>query len=149
MSGQLAIQSAIVNALLAAPVVASGNVKANTTRPLSAGQNLACVVRLAQSRAATPQVLGGPYDWTTRFDVECLARAALGSADPVAAVDGLLEQVWARLSTLPTSGLGVIDVRMNPSIDWQVDDADAPAASATVSLFVNHRTQANTLAAWT
>lgn len=147
MSAHLSIQQAIVAALLAAPAVAGGNVKANTTRPMSAGQSQACVVRLAQSRAATPQVLAGPYDWTTRFDVECLARAANGGADPVAAVDGLLELVWARLSTLPTTGLGVMDVRMNPSIDWQVDDADAPAASAVVSLFVNHRTTSTTLAA--
>lgn len=148
MSAHLAIQAAIVAALTAAPAVASGNVKANTTRPVASSSSLAVVVRLLQSRADTPQILGGPYDWTTSFQVECLARAASGSADPVAAVDALLEAVWARLSTLNTTGLGVYDVRMQPAIDWQVDDADAPVCSATVSLLVNHRTTSTTLAAW-
>ena len=147
MSAQLAIQTAIVTALMAAPAVAGGNVKANVVRPFSAGQSLACVVRLVQSRAPTPQVLGGFYTWDTRFDVECMARGANGAADPVAAVDALLELVWQRLSTLPTTGLGVVDVRMQPSIDWQVDEIDLPVASATVSLFVNHRTASTTLTA--
>lgn len=148
MSAHLAIQAAIVAALTAAPAVAGGNVKANTTRPVASSSGLAVVVRLVQSRAATPQILGGPYDWTTSFQVECLGRAASGSADPVAAVDALLETVWARLSTLNTTGLGVYDVRMQPAIDWQVDDAEAPVAAATVSLLVNHRTTSTTLAAW-
>lgn len=148
MSAHLAIQAAIVAALTAVPAVAGGNVKANTTRPVASSSSLAVVVRLVQSRAATPQILGGPYDWTTSFQVECLARAANGSADPVAAVDSLLETVWARLSTLNTTGLGVYDVRMQPAIDWQVDDAEAPVAAATVSLLVNHRTTSTTLAAW-
>lgn len=148
MSAHLAIQAAIVAALTAVPAVAGGNVKANTTRPVASSSSLAVVVRLMQSRAATPQILGGPYDWTTSFQVECLARAASGSTDPVAAVDSLLETVWARLSTLNTTGLGVYDVRMQPAIDWQVDDAEAPVAAATVSLLVNHRTTSTTLAAW-
>jgi hypothetical protein len=148
MSAHLAIQAAIVAALTAAPAVASGNVKANTTRPVAASSNLAVVVRMTQSRADTPQILGGPYDWTTSFQVECLARASSGSADPVAAVDALLELVWARLSALNTTGLGVYDVRMQPAIDWEVDDAETPVAAATVSLLVNHRTTSTSLAAW-
>lgn len=148
MSAHLAIQAAIVAALTAAPAVAGGNVKVNTTRPVASSSNLAVVVRLMQSRAATPQILAGPYDWTTSLQIECLARAASGSADPVAAVDALLETVWARLSTINTAGLGVFDVRMQPAIDWQVDDAESPVCSATVSLLVNHRTTSTTLAAW-
>lgn len=148
MSAHLAIQAAIVAALSAAPAVAGGNVKVNTTRPVAASATLAVVVRLTQSRAATPQILGGPYDWTTSYQIECLARGSSGASDPVAAVDALLETVWSRLSTLNTTGLGVYDVRMQPAIDWEVDDAETPVAAATVSLLVNHRTTSTTLAAW-
>ena len=147
MSAHLAIQQAIAAALLAAPAVASGNVRQNATRPVASASTQGVVVRLAQSSAATPQVLAGPYNWTTRFEVECLARASSGSADPVAAVDTLLEAVWSRLSTLNTTGLGVVDVRMQPAIDWQLDDSETPVAAATVYLLVNHRTASTSLAA--
>ena len=67
----------------------------------------------------------------------------------MAAVDALLDLVWSRLSTLNTAGLGVMDVRMQPQIDWLVDDGETPVVAATVSLQVNHRTNSTTLAAWT
>ena len=149
MSAHAAIQAAIVTALLAAPAAAGGNVRSNATRPMAASSNTGVVVRTMQSRAATPQILGGPYDWTTMFQIECLARASAGSSDPVAAVDALLDLVWARLSTMNTAGLGVIDVRMQPQIDWLVDDGETPVVAATVSLAVSHRTTSTTLAAWT
>jgi hypothetical protein len=149
MSAHLGIQAAIVAALMAAPAVAGGNVKVNTTRPVSAATTEAVVVRLVQSRANTPQILGGPYDWMTQVQVECLARAASGTADPMAAVDALLEAVWQRLSTANPAGLGAIDVRMAPAIDWQLDDGETPVVAAVINLTVNHRTTSTTLAAWT
>lgn len=149
MSAHAGIQAAIVAALLAAPAAAGGNVKANTTRPVASSSSSAVVVRMVQSRAATPQMLGAGYDWTTAYQIDCLARGANGAADPIAAVDALLDLVWARLSTLVTTGLGVMDVRMQPQIDWTLDDAETPLVAATVTLQVNHRTTATTLAAWT
>ena len=149
MSAHLAIQSAIVSALLAAPALAGGHVVANSLRPVASSKTAALVVRMLQSRAATPQVLGGPYDWVTTFQVECLARGSTGSTESAAAVDSLLESAWQRLSTLNTTGLGVMDVRMQPAIDWQMDGEDQPLVAAVISLQVNHRTSATTLAAWT
>ena len=148
MSAHLSIQSAIVSALLAAPALAGGNVQANTLRPVSSSKTSAVVVRLLQSRAATPQTLGAGYDWTTTYQVECLARGAAGSSESAATVDALLESAWSRLSTLNPAGLGVMDVRMQPAIDWQMDDAETPLVAAVISLSVNHRTQATSLAAW-
>lgn len=149
MSAHAAIQASIVSALLAAPAAAGGNVKANSTRPLASSSSSAVVVRLVQSRAATPQMLGAGYDWTTAYQIDCLARGSTGASDPVAAVDALLDLVWARLSSLVTTGMGVMDVRMQPQIDWTIDDAETPLVAATVTLQVNHRTNATTLAAWT
>lgn len=148
MSAHLSIQSAIVAALLSAPALAGGNVQANTLRPLASSKSSALVVRMVQSRAATPQILGGPYDWVTTYQVECLARGAAGSSESAAVVDSLLESAWQRLSTLSPTGLGVIDVRMQPAIDWQMEDAETPMVAAVISLQVNHRTQSTTLAAW-
>lgn len=148
MSAHLAIQAAIVAALNAAPALAGGNVKANTVRPTASSQAQAIVVRLVQSRAATPQLLSGPYDWLTTYQVECLARAANASAEPAAAVDTLLAAAWERLASLSAQSLGALDVRMNPAIDWLYDDADTPVVSATVSLQVMHRTTSTNLNAW-
>lgn len=148
MSAHLSIQSAIVAALLAAPALAGGNVQANTLRPVASSKSVALVVRLLQSRAATPQILGGPYSWVTTFQIECLARGATGGSEGAAAVDSLLELAWQRLSTLSPAGLGVMDVRMAPAIDWQMDESETPLVAAVISLQVNHRTAAATLAAW-
>jgi hypothetical protein len=145
MSAHLAIQAAIVGALTAAPALAGGNVKANSVRPLPATQGQALVVRMLSSRSTGQQGLGAPYDWVTTYQVECLARAATAAADPVAAVDTLLGQAWQRLSSLDPIALGAIDVRMQPGIDWQTDDADLPVAAAVISLQITHRTGATNL----
>lgn len=147
MSAQLSIQSAIVAALNSAPALS--NVRANSMRPMSASQSQSIVVRLIQSRAATPQVLSGSYEWVTDYQVECLARAANASTDPASVVDSLLDAAWARLASMSPSGVGVIDVRMLPEIQWQYDDADTPMAAAIISMQVLHRTAATSLTAWT
>lgn len=138
-SAHLQIQSAIVAALMAAPALAGGHVKANTVRPLATSQASAVVVRLMSSSAAT-SMLGAPRDWTTQYQVECLARSASASGDPVAAVDSLIGQAWQRLSALRLAELGVMDVAVVPAIDWQVEDLDTPVAAAVLRLTVLHRT---------
>jgi len=148
MSGHLAVQTAIVAALTSAPALASGNVLANTVRPMSAGTNEAIVVRIMRSDAAQPQVIGGPFDWRTMFQIECLARAATGASEPIAAVDTLLAAAWARLAGMTAGSDGITDVRLDPSINWQVDDAETPLASAVISMQVSHVTNTSTLAAW-
>lgn len=149
MSAHLAIQAALVALLTATPALAGGNVKANSVRPLAVQSTTGVVVRMLQSRADTPRALGAGYEWQTLLAVECLARAAGSGSEPAAAVDALLEGAWARIAAWqPAAALGVIDVRMAPSIDWQVDDGETPLVAATISLTVQHRTQAASLAAW-
>ena len=149
MSAHLAIQTALVALLTASPALAGGNVKANSVRPVSTQHSSAVVVRMLQSRADTPRALGAGYEWQTQLAVECLARGASAAAEPAATVDALLETAWARIAAWqPASNLGVIDVRMTPLIDWQVDDGETPLVAATISLVVQHRTQAASLAAW-
>ena len=148
-TAHLAIQQAIVAALTTAPAVAGGNVRANAVRPLAATQAQGVVVRMVGSRSVGQTVLGGPFDWTTTDAVECQARANTANADPVAFVDTLLKAVWSRLTGLDPIALGAIDVRLQPAIDWQLDDPDAPLAAAVISLQIVHRTAATSLAAQT
>jgi hypothetical protein len=106
-------------------------------------------VRMLQSRADYPRTLGAGYEWTTSFAVDCLARGASSASEPAATVDALLEAAWARIAVWqPATNLGVIDVRMTPTIDWQTDDGDTPLVAATISLVVQHRTRSNSLVAW-
>lgn len=144
MSAQLAIQSAIVAALLQAPAVAGGNVRANVVRPLSAAQPNAAVVRMLSS-VASAGMLGSPRQWSTQFAVECLARSSAPLGDPVAATDAVLTAVWQRLSALTMPELAVSEVAIQPSISWQVDDLDTPVAAAVLQLTVSHRTKPTTL----
>ena len=149
MSAHLAIQTALVALLTASPGLASGNVKTNATRPMAAQHTAQVNVRMLQSRADYPRTLGAGYEWTTSFAVDCLARGASSASEPAATVDALLEAAWARIAVWqPTATLGVIDVRMTPTIDWQTDDGDTPLVAATISLVVQHRTRSNSLVAW-
>ena len=149
MSAHLAIQTALVALLTASPGLASGNVKTNATRPMAAQHTAQVNVRMLQSRADYPRTLGAGYEWTTSFAVDCLARGASSASEPAATVDALLEAAWARIAVWqPATNLGVIDVRMTPTIDWQTDDGDTPLVAATISLVVQHRTRSNSLVAW-
>lgn len=149
MSSHLALQTAVVTLLTAAPALAGGNVKANAVRPVAAQHTSAVVVRMLQSRADTPRMLGAGYEWQTLILIECMARAAGSASEPHAAVDALLEAAWSRIAAWqPASNLGVIDVRMTPEISWQVEDGDVPVVLATINVTVQHRTQSTSLAAW-
>jgi hypothetical protein len=149
MSAHLALQTAVVTLLTAAPALAGGNVKANAVRPVAAQHTSAVVVRMLQSRADTPRMLGAGYEWQTLMLVECMARAAGSASEPHAAVDALLEAAWARIAAWqPAANLGVIDVRMTPEISWQAEDGDVPIVTATISAVIQHRTKSTSLAAW-
>lgn len=145
----LAIQDAIVAALLSPVALADGRVWPNRLRPLPAGQSSAVVVRLVASQADPDPPLGSPLDWRSFYSIECLARAAAANADPVAALDPLLSDTYARLSapalTTALSALGVMDSRMEPSIRWDVDEAEQPVASASFRFVVHHRTASDSL----
>lgn len=142
----VAIQTALMGALSAAPALADGRIYPNHLRPIGAGVPTALVVRLDQS-AASPETLGA-LDWATSYTVECYARAATGT-DPALAVDALVSDTWARLCALDPNNLpGVSDINVQPIIDWQYDSADTPVVCAVIRVQVRHRTTTATLAPW-
>lgn len=144
-SAFIGLQSGLVAALASAPALAGGRIDANRLRPVSAASPTAIVVRL--DRAEGLQMVLGATDWTSAYSVECYARAS-GSGEPVAAIDQLLADVWARLCALDATALGATDITVNPRIDWQYDEVDTPLVCAVIQLSVQHRTPSNSLQAW-
>ncbi len=132
----LAIQSALLAALSAAPALAGGRISANRLRPIAANQVTALVVRLDASEG-TEYTLG-TVNWQSAYTVECYARAAAG-ADPSGAVDDLLASTWARLSALSFETLGA-SVSLNPRIDWQYDADETSVVCAVIRLTAQHQT---------
>lgn len=122
--------------------LAGGRVYLNRLRPLPAGQNTGIVVRLEQS--AGRAMPGGTMDWSTTLRIECVARGAPG-ADPAAAADDLLAAAWAIVVGLSVTAINAMAIALDPLIDWQYDDAEAPYVSASLSVRVMHFTPYSTL----
>ena len=72
--------------------------------------------------------------------VELYARAA-ASADGEQAIDPLLAAAWQRLQGV-TPPPGVLGLQLEPSIDWDVDEADQTISKATLALRITHITTA-------
>ncbi len=122
------------------------SVQANRTRPASASQAQAIVVRLDSSRRDTTGPLGAT-DWQTVLEVECAARTPTG-ADPAAAADALLATTWQAVLSVPLQLPDVLDLDADPEITWDFDAGETPMVSATFRLLVRHRTHANSLTPW-
>jgi len=148
VSAHLAIQEFIVAALAAAPMLTDGGVSANSLDPLPQETDSQIVVRLLGTQAPQQQILGGPYDWTSTYQIECSSRVPQG-ADPVATVDPLISAVWQRVAALPVGqmGLGTMQINLLPAITWEVERLDTLVTTATLRLAVLHRTQSTTLEA--
>ena len=142
-SAFLQVQAALVAALEAQPTLAGVPVHKNRTRTLPREEAAAVLVRLATSRDDGSML--GCSDWATDFDVEAVARATSG-ADPAAAVDELLQALWAALHAI--TGANILDAAADPQIVWAFDAADTAQASAKLRVSVRHRTQLNTLTPW-
>jgi hypothetical protein len=109
------------------------------------------VAKFGVSECTVADVAHGPRDWRTPFDIELQARErTVALAD--AAVDTLLGQVFVILAASgvgPAMNLGVLEVLVTPSIEWQpIEDGDMKVAGATLRVQITHRTQGNALTPW-
>ena len=139
------IAEQIVAALVASPALADGRVFVKRLRPLPVGVNTAIVVRWEQ--AAAQETVLGAHDWDTAFVVECYSRGDATDPDHQAA-DALMVEAWARLARLDASTLGAMALAVNPSLDWEMVEADTPAECVSIRLGVQHRTPVGSLNAW-
>jgi len=125
--------TAVVDALKAAPAV-STRVERVRLRALPASAGTAVVVRPIASDVLDAELpTGHPYAWTTQLAVECYARAPQGTA-PDAAVDALLESVYARLMADATLG-GAATVLQPQAItyDYDVDGENVVCATLQIN----------------
>ena len=141
MSAFIAIQAALsANLATAAPV------SVNRLQPIASQQTTAIVVRLEKTEAQ--EFVLGTLDWRSTFLIECYARVP-AEAEPAAAVDPLVSEVWLRLAALDAAslGIGVMSITQTPQIDWQYDDGDTPSVCAVLRLSLSHRTSTASLVA--
>ena len=133
MSMVNSLVTAVVDALKAAPAV-SPRVERVRLRALPASAGTAVVVRPIASDVLDAELpTGHPYAWTTQLAVECYARAPQGTA-PDAAVDALLESVYARLMADATLG-GAATVLQPQAItyDYDVDGENVVCATLQIN----------------
>lgn len=133
--GQVA--QALAAALLTAPAVAGGNVKANPVRPWPREVAQAVSLRLLQAQRVEGTNCGEV--WALSMQAECEARAtdAASLADPAMAVDSLLSQVAARIAAADLSACGVTERSVDDAVVWEVDAADTPVVLASLRFGFN------------
>jgi hypothetical protein len=141
----LAITDAVLSCLQAAPALAGGRVTRGRATAVSATSQTAIAVNAARSRAEPLSMDGSALQWETTVVVTLFGRAAAGS-DAEAAIDPLLVSTWDRLQSL-TAPPGVVDVALDPSITWDVDEADQTVVTASLALRITHITTASALGA--
>jgi hypothetical protein len=136
----------------AAASLAGGPCTYEDTRPTE--RDFIRAIRVAKfgvSECTVADVAKGPRDWRSPFDIELQARErTVDAADE--AVDTLLGEVFEILAASGVGAslnLGVIELLVTPSIEWQsVEAGDFHVAGATLRVQVTHRTQGATLTPW-
>jgi hypothetical protein len=142
-TAHIAVRSAVVAALQAAPALAGGRIYVGRRRTLSRSDASALIVRLAGSDSNPGAVRGAPVDWRTGVVVEAYARSATG--DPEQAAWDLHAQVFDRLQADSTLAGAVDDVATPTFGEADREDEDDSLAALTAVYQILHRTTANTL----
>jgi len=145
MTAFLAITDAIKAALQGAPALAGVQVLRGRAVPVSAGGDQAILVNVKGARAVQLDINGDSMQWETTVAITVFQRAAIGS-DAEAAIDPLLASVWATVVAIVPPA-GVFGMTLDPSIQWDLDEADQIVVSAALSLRVTHYTTGAALAA--
>jgi hypothetical protein len=123
--------------------------------PMAREQGALVNLRILRSSAQRGMLTTARVQWVTDVAVDCVVRHAAaggapGSADAVAAVDELLQSVYARLCQHPGSvqqHMGrPIALMPDGDISWDIDEAATGAVAATLRLRVHHNTQGASLA---
>ena len=145
MSAFLALRDAAVAALLVAPAVASGFVRAGRAVPLPAERPEGVFVRLGAHSGTAPFVGDGRVDWESAVILHLMARAPAGG-DGETAVDSLLASVYARLAATPAPG-NTDGWLVEPAVVYDVDEADQTIGQVELRLRLQHRTASADLTA--
>lgn len=137
-----AVVSAMVATLQAAPAV-SPQVHRARLRPMAADWATAVVVRPLSVAFDPFAIQHAPFNLDTQIAVECYARASAGTSGD-AAVDALMQAVYARLMSDTTIGGLVGDLRPD-RLDFDLDADGDNTACATFTFTVLHSAGNKTL----
>lgn len=137
--------AAVVAILTAPTALAGGNVRRGRRVPVPANVPQAIDVHVQRSTADNAQLAGDLLQWDTLVGIDLYARAA-ALGDGEAAIDPLLQAVFARLTTAPAPA-GAIAWALAPAIQWDVDEADQTLVQASLALRITHFTTTDLAAA--
>lgn len=140
MTAFLTLSDALLAVLQQPPALAGGNIRRGRGVPVPEDVDLAIDVHVQRSAGQIEDLDGAGMLWDTGIAIDLYARAADG-VDAEQAIDGLLAALAARIDAAapPEDALSWL---LEPSIQWELDEADATLVQATVVLRVQHRTDA-------
>ncbi|MCB2071648.1 MAG: hypothetical protein KDF67_19500 [Ottowia sp.] len=144
MSAFLDLVAAAEAALLASPALAGGHVYQGRERPMPQHATQQIDIQLVNSRGRPMTLAGNVTRWDTAIGLRLRARAAAGS-DGNTAADALLLAVFARLAATPAPS-GAAGWALEPSVTWDVSEADSTLVEAQLVLRVDHFTDAGLVA---
>ena len=133
------VQDALVAALTTPATIAGGRVVAGRARPLPLEHDSDIAVTIESISGEDVALTSHPKDWLVVYGVEIRARGT-ASLDAVAALDPMLEAVFARVLQTPAPA-GVMGWVLEPRIRLDVEEAATPIGVAQLALNVRLRTQ--------
>ena len=137
------VQDAIAAALLEAPQITGARVYTGRARPMPEEHTSDISVSLESMTGQQFALGSGPVLWEVIYGLEIRARGT-AAVDAVAAVDPLLESLYARILATATPA-GVEGWAITPRIRVDVDETSTPIASLQLALNVRLRTEPDTL----
>lgn len=115
-------------------------------RGTPAGMGKTSAIRVGMARSVAKAIdIEGSLRWESLVVIELFARAA-ANADGEQAIDSLLVAAWQRLQAIEAPP-GTLGMTLEPSIGWDIDEADQTIVRAQLGLLIVHTTGAALAAA--
>lgn len=140
MTAFLALSDAVVALLQQPPALAGGHIRRGRRVPAPEGVAQAIDVHVERSAGALADLDGSGLAWDTAIAIDLFARAADG-IDAEQAIDTLLADVAARFAAADVPA-DLISWLLEPSIRWELDEADDTLVQASLLLRAQHHTDA-------
>jgi hypothetical protein len=138
------VQDALVAALVTPATIVGLRVVAGRARPMPAEHDSDIAISIESVQGEDFTLTAQPQDWAVVYGVEIRARGSV-SVDAIAALDPLLEAVYARIKSTPAPA-GVMGWVLEPRLRFEVEEAATPIGTLQLALNVRMRTQPGSLA---
>lgn len=139
------ISGNVRDAITGATALGRGRVLRGRDVPLPAADSRGVRVNTLVHDGEMLDLGGEALKWKGVLAVTCMARAS-ADGDAESAIDDLLADVWQRVQSMPMPA-GVTSLRMQPRIEYGLDELDQTVSTARFLLQIDHVTTATTLVA--